>query len=210
MTRRFYIERILRQIYGDYIRDDSTITVELANSYLNDAIAIAAKQNYKDNVAIEGIGYLNNSFYTTFKCIAVTKDERYIWKVELPQIPLALGRDEGVSTIKLKDAQTGQVSLPLIPITEAQATFFESMRPIPGKTLYKTEGKNVFIKSTLKLSTYTASVTMVSGGVSTSLDANINIPDDYIPVMTQYIQQQLLLERTQIPDMANDGADIKG
>ena len=52
MTRRHYIERILRQIYGTYVRDDSSITENLVNSWLNDGIAIAAKQNYRENIAI--------------------------------------------------------------------------------------------------------------------------------------------------------------
>ena len=110
MTRRHYIERILRQLYGTYVSDDSSITENLVNSWLNDGIALAAKQNYKENIAIDGIGFVNNSFYTTFKGIAVSKDERYVWKVELPQIPLGIGRNEGVSTIRLKETGTTKLS----------------------------------------------------------------------------------------------------
>lgn len=208
MTRRHYIERILRQIYGTYVSDDSSITENLVNSWLNDGIALAAKQNYKENIAIDGIGFVNNSFYTTFKGIAVSKDERYVWKVELPQIPLGIGRNEGVSTIRLKETGTTNVSQPLIPITESQATFWDSMRPIPNKIIYKTEGGYAYIKSTLKLSAYTASVTLISGGVNTSLDSEINVPQDYFPVITDYIQKQLLLTKAQPQDISNDGADI--
>ena len=41
MTRSIYIERILRQIYGGYIPQDSSITENLVNTYLNEAIGVA-------------------------------------------------------------------------------------------------------------------------------------------------------------------------
>ena len=92
MTRKFLIERIRRQIYGDQPSNDANITIGLVNSYLNDAIGVAAKQNYKENIAIDGISFVNNSFYTTFKGIAATKDEQFVWKVTLPQIPIGIGK----------------------------------------------------------------------------------------------------------------------
>ena len=117
MTRKQFIERTLRQIYGGFPTDDSTITFNLVNFWLQDAIGIAAKQNYKDNIAIDGISYINNSFYTTFKGIAITQDENFVWKVLLPQIPIGIGANEGISAFRVKDDST-QVSLPLIPLTE--------------------------------------------------------------------------------------------
>lgn len=67
MTRRVWIERCLRQIYGGQPSDDSTITVNLVNVWLSTGIGLAAKANYKDNISIDGIGYINNSFYTKLK-----------------------------------------------------------------------------------------------------------------------------------------------
>jgi len=45
------------------------------------------------------------------------------------------------------------------------------MRPIPNKVLYVYEGKFAYVFSTLLLNQYTASVTMISGGDSTDLQA---------------------------------------
>ena len=92
MTRAEFIERTLRQIYGGYVSEDSSITPMLVNSWLNDAIALAAKTNYTDNLKLDGIGYVNNSFYTTFKGIAPTLDEINLWKLQLPQIPVGIGK----------------------------------------------------------------------------------------------------------------------
>lgn len=206
MIRQAFIERALRQIYGDQPRDDSSITINLVNNWLGDAIAYAAKQNYKDNIAIDGIGYLNNSFYTTFKGLTVTQDEQFKWKLTLPQIPVGVGRDEGVSTLKFKDTN-GNVSQPCIPLTASQTTYFQSMRPIPNKTLYFSEGTFLYALSTILLSQYTASVTMVSGGDDTDLNSVLNVPPDYFGLMTDYIKAQLLLEQSRPRDQQNDGID---
>jgi hypothetical protein len=207
MTRSQFIEQILRQVYGTYPSDDSSITPMLVNQYIDQAIAFAAKNNYTDNLRLDGVAYVNNSFYTTFKGLTITRDERNLWKVTLPQIPVGIGANEGISTFYLKDT-TGQLSQPLIPLTENQKTYFQQLQTPPFKTLYYVEGSNAFIVTTSILTGYTASVTLVSGGDSTDLTSTLNVPGDYVPVMIEYIQKQLLLMKTTPRDLANDGTDL--
>lgn len=207
MTRRYFIERTLRQIYGTQPNDDSWITVNLVNAWLNDATAIAAKQNYKDNIALDGISFVNNSFYTTFKDIDVTQDEQFLWKVQLPEIPIGIGANMGISTLQFRDSVSPQISQPVIWITENQRTYFQSMRQIPNKLLAYQQGEFVYVISQLILSEYTANVTLVSAGDSTDLDSTLNVPEDYFPVMVEYIKQQLVFERNQPVDVNNDGND---
>lgn len=206
MTRRFYIERVLRQVFSGYNRDDSEITINLVNSWLQDAIAIAAKQCYKESIAIDGIGYVNNSFYTTYKGIAVTKDENFLWKVTLPQIPFGIGRNEGVSTLQFKDG-SGNLSLPIVWLSEAQKGYYQFMRPIPGKILAYPQSEFIYVITTIILSAYTATVSMISGGDSTNLDSTLNVPADYLPIMDDWLRQQLLAERTVPADASNEGED---
>jgi hypothetical protein len=179
----------------------------LVNQYIDQAIAFAAKNNYTDNLRLDGVAYVNNSFYTTFKGLTITRDERNLWKVTLPQIPVGIGANEGISTFYLKDT-TGQLSQPLIPLTENQKTYFQQLQTPPFKTLYYVEGSNAFIVTTSILTGYTASVTLVSGGDSTDLTSTLNVPGDYVPVMIEYIQKQLLLMKTTPRDLANDGTDL--
>jgi len=207
MTRAQFIEQVLRQVYGTYPSDDSSITPMLVNQYLDQAIAFAAKTNYSENARLEGVGFVNNSFYSTFKGIAITKDETNLWKLTLPQVPVGIGANEGISTFQLKDSQ-GKVSLPCVPLTENQKTYFQSMQNLPFKTLYYVEGNYAYIISPIKLSDYTATVTLVSGGDSTDLSSKLNVPGDYVPVMLDYIQKQLLLMKTTPKDLANDGTDL--
>jgi len=208
MTRRYFIERALRQIYGGFPTDDSEITVNLVNAWLNDAIAVAAKKNYTESVALLGVGSVNNSFYTTFKNLVPSLDSRLTWKITLPEIPVGIGKNEGISNVVFKDDK-GEISQQLIPLTINQSTYFDNFRPIPNKTLYIYRGDSIYVKTVLTLNNYTATVTMISGGNSSDLDSVLNVPSDYFPVMVEYIKAQLAFERAQPKDMANDGADIK-
>lgn len=207
MTRRTYIERILRQIYGGYVPDDSEITTGLVNNILGDAIAVAAKTNYIDSVKLDTIGYVNNSFYTTYKSLSVTADEQFVWKVALPQIPVGIGENDGAETLIFKDSSSNQLSYPVIFITQKQRGFQRGRRPIPNKIIGYFEGGNVYLESTLTLSDYTAQITMISGGDSTDLDSTLNVPSDYFPIMNDYILKQLVFEQSRVRDTANDGVD---
>jgi hypothetical protein len=206
MTRQTFIERTLRQIYNGFATDDATISDNLVNSWLSDAIGIAAKKNYTDNFQLEGIGFVNNSFYTKFKGLAITKDERYLWKMTLPEIPVGIGSNEGIATLIFKDS-TGKISYQGVPLSENQLTYAKGMRPIPNKILYYPEGIYCYAFTSILMDAYTATLTMISGGDSTDLNSELNIPPDYFPTMVQYIQQQLMIERKNIPDLQNDGRD---
>lgn len=208
MTRQHLIERILRLVYGDQPRDDSSITDNLVNEWINTGIGIAAKQNYKEAIQIDGIGYVNNSFYTTFKGLDVVLDEGFTWKITLPQLPIGVGKNEGISTLQFKDVN-GKLSLPCIPLSENQKGYYQRMRPIPNVTLYYPEGEFIYAVSTIILSNYTANVSMVSGGDSSDLTSTLNVPDDYINVIIEYCSKMLMLERGQQQDISNDGSDNK-
>lgn len=209
MTRFSFIERCLVQVYGGWPTDDQEITYDLINSWLPDAIGSAAKACYKDAIAIDGIGYVNNSFYTTFSGIAIITDDtdNLCYKLTLPEIPVGIGKNEGVSALRFKDS-SGFVSLTAIPLSIAQQAYADSMPPIPNKILYWPEGNTLRMKTPLQLFNYTGVVKMISGGDSTDLNSELNVPPDYLPLMTEYIRNQLMAQRAIKPDTTNDGNDI--
>jgi hypothetical protein len=206
MTRYQLIEQILRQVYGTQPSDDASITPNLVNQMINQGIGIAVKQNYRDAVQLDGIGYINNSFYTTFKGISVTQDEQFVWKVVLPQVPFAIGKNEGVSTLRFKDIN-GELSRPAVWLSQDQVTYFQSLQAPTNKILAAQQGSDIFVYSTLLLSQYQTQVTIISGGNSSDLNSKLNVPDDYIPAIVDYVTKALMLSRTQIQDNANDGND---
>lgn len=207
MTRKAFIERIRRQIYNGQPPDDATITIGLVNNLLEDAIGVAAKTNYTDALKLDGIAYVNGGFYTTYKNLTVTSNEQFLYRIMIPHIPFGIGQNEGVSTLQFKDNSLRQISQSVIWLTQVQKAFFNSMRPIPNKMSAYQEGEFIYVKSTLILTPYTAQVCMISGGDNTDMNSTLNVPADYFPAMMQYLQQQLLLERTQPVDVQNDGLD---
>jgi hypothetical protein len=209
MTRQEFIERHRVQIYGGWPTDDAEITDELVNSYMSDAIGLAAKTCWKESIQIDGIAYLNNSFYTTFSGIAINTDntDNLCYQFELPQIPFGLGKNEGLAKIQFKDSN-GFVSQNAIPLSMNQIGYADRQRPIPGKIIYWYEGNIVRLKTPLIMTEYTAIVRMASGGNSSDLDSELNVPADYFPVIVDYIQKQLMIERAIVPDLSNDGTDI--
>lgn len=208
ITRRQFIEQFRRQIYNGQPSSDASITVQLVNTYLPEAVAFAAKTNYTDSLKLDGIAYVNNSFYTTYKSLAVSKDESNLWKITLPDMPVGIGYSEGVEMLSFRDFESNQISFPIVWLSQNQRSYQRGMRPIPNKTLGYIEGKYIYVMSTVQLSQYTAHVTMISGGSATDLDSELNVPPDYFPAMRQYLQQQFLLEKAQPKDVTNDGEDF--
>ena len=205
MTRYAFIERILRQIYNGQPSDDSSITYNQVNQWLNDAIALAARKNYMDGLKMDGVAYVNNSFYTTFKALPVVNENVTTYSISLPVIPVALGKNEGVATLQF--IGEGKISQTAIPLSTNQVGYIDSLRPIQNKLLYWIEGKNIYVKSSILLSQYTANVRMIRGGDSTNLQSTLIIPDDYVPMMIEYIKAQLAFERSRPIDTSNDGVD---
>lgn len=206
LSRAQYIEQVRRLIYGGQPSDDAEITVNLVNTWLNQAVAYAAKQCYADNMKLEGVASVNNGFYSTFKGLTVSKDENFLWKLTLPSVPPGIGATEGISTVVFK-SDTAQISYPVVLMSESQKSFQRGMRDIPNKLIGYQEGGNVFVLSTIALSQYTATVTMVSSGVSTDLGSTLNVPPDYLPVVTDYLMKVLNFERNQVVDEKSDGID---
>jgi len=205
-SRNAFIELIRRQIYGDQPSSEANITKGLVNRWLNFGIAAAAKQNNKENIALDGVNYINNSFYSTFKGLAISQDEFNLWKIELPQLPLGIGSTEGISTVMIKSSD-GQVSYPLIMLSQNEKSFQRGYREIPNKVIGYAEGTYVYVLSSIMLNQYTASVTMVSGGDASDLTSTINIPDDYLPTIVEYVKAQLMFQRNVPQDNVADGVD---
>lgn len=208
MTRLQFIERNKIQIYGGIPTDDAEITDSLINLWLSDAIGFAAKTCWKEAIQIDGVAYLNNSFYTTFSGIVITSDDtdNLCYKFTLPQVPFGLGKNEGVAKVQFKD-ENGFVSQNAIPLSMNQIGYADRQRPIPNKIVYWYEGSIVRMKTPLIMTEYTATVRMASGGDANNLDSELNVPADYYQYMVQYIREQLMFERSIPQDNSNDGQD---
>lgn len=206
MTRKTFIERILRQIYNGQPSDDSSITFNQVNQWLNDAIGVAAKKNYTDSIQMDGVAYVNNSFYTSYSGLTITSVNNTTFKFTLPQIPLALGKNEGLATLNFSNNNT-PTTFGAVPLSMNQVGYQDTLRPIQNKVVYWPQGQEVYMSTGIPLTAYKANVRMVSGGDSTDLNSTLIIPDDYVPIMVEYIKAQLAFERSRPIDTSNDGVD---
>ena len=206
MTRKIFIERILRQIYNGQPSDDSSITFNQVNQWLNDAIGVAAKKNYTDSIQMDGVAYVNNSFYTSYSSLTITQVDNTTFKFTLPQIPVALGKNEGLATLNFSNNNT-QTTFGAVPLSMNQVSYQDTLRPIQNKVVYWPQGQEVYMSTGIPLTAYKANVRMVSGGDSTDLNSTLIIPDDYVPIMVEYIKAQLAFERSRPIDTSNDGND---
>ena len=206
MTRKTFIERILRQIYNGQPSDDSNITFNLVNQWLNDAIGVAAKKNYTDSIQMDGVAYVNNSFYTSYSGLTITSVNNTTFKFTLPQIPVALGKNEGLATLNFSNNNT-PTTFGAVPLSMNQVGYQDTLRPIQNKVVYWPQGQEVYMSTGIPLTAYKANIRMVSGGDSTDLNSTLIIPDDYVPIMVEYIKAQLAFERSRPIDTSNDGVD---
>lgn len=204
-TRRIFIEKILREVYGDMPSDDSVLTYNLVNVWLNEGIGLAVKKNAVESLQIDGITFVNNSFYTTFKNLTIVKDDIFLYKIILPEVPIGLGKNEGVASLKFNT--TASISIDAVPLSSNQVGYVDNMRLIPNKVLYWSEGIYLYIKSVTNIASYKAKVRMISGGDASDLDSVLNVPADYLPLITEYIAKNLMMSRSGQADKQNDGID---
>lgn len=127
MTRRVLIEQIRRMLYGGVPTDDANITEKEINLYINEALAYMAKINYTDSIKLDGIESIADSFYLTFKNLAITKDnDTGYYSLDLPQVPLGLSRGYGISTVTFPTS-TGLAKSP-IPISVRELDYMDSFK----------------------------------------------------------------------------------
>jgi hypothetical protein len=205
MTRRVLIEQIRRMLYGGIPTDDANITEKEINLYINEAIAYMAKVNYTDAIKLDGIETVADSFYATFKNLAITKDnDTGYYSLDLPQVPLGLSRGYGISTVTFPTS-TGLAKSP-IPVSPRELDYMDNLKQPPSKIFYWVEGKKLWFKSYTNLVGRFAIVRMVSTETS-DLDAEINVPQEYITDIINLVMNQLRPRKATPQDSTNDALD---
>jgi hypothetical protein len=192
-------------MYGSIPTDDANVTEKEINLYINQGIAYMAKINYTDAIKLDGIETVADSFYATFKNLAITKDnDTGYYSLALPQVPLGLSRGYGISTVTFPTS-TGLAKSP-IPISPRELDYIDNLKQPPSKIFYWAEGKKLWFKSYTNLVGKLAIVRMVSTETA-DLDAEINVPQEYITDIINLVMNQLRTRKATPQDSTNDGLD---
>jgi hypothetical protein len=207
MTRKVLIEQIRRLYYGGTPRDDSNLTEKEVNHYINQAIAYIAKVNYTDSIKIDGIETVSDSFYTTFKNLAVAKDnDTGYYYATLPQPPLGLSRGYGISSVTFP-VNTGLAKAP-VAVSPREIDYIDQIKYPPSKIFYWAEGNKLWMKSYTNLVGKFAIVRMISSENS-DMTSELNVPAEHISDMINWIMNQLKVRKQMPEDTSNDGIDNK-
>ena len=205
MTRKVIIEQIRRIFYGGVPNDDASLSEKEVNYLLNEAIAYVAKVNYTDAIKLDGIETVADSFYATFKNLAITKDnDTGYYSLDLPQVPVGLARGYGISTVTFPTS-TGLAKSP-IPISVRELDYIDQLKQPPSKIFYWAEGKKLWFKSWTNLVGKFAIVRMVSTE-TTDMDAELNVPQEYISDIIDLVINKLKIRKSIPEDNVNDGVD---
>jgi len=207
MTRKVLIEQIRRLYYGGTPSDDSNLTEKEVNHYINQAIAYIAKVNYTDAIKIDGIETVSDAFYTTFKNLAVAKDnDTGYYYATLPQPPLGLSRGYGIASVTFP-VNTGLAKAPTA-VSPREVDYIEQIKLPPSKIFYWAEGNKLWMKSYTNLVGRFAIVRMISAENS-DITSELNVPSEYISDMINWIMNQLRVRKQMPEDTTNDGVDTK-
>jgi len=205
MTRRELIAQIRRIYYGGLPTEDAGLREKEVNLYINQAIALMAKKSYTDAINIDGIENIDDAFYTTFKGLTVSKDnDTNYYYTTLPHPPIGLSRGYGIADVTFP-VSTGLAKAP-IPISPRELDYMDNLRLPPSKIFYWCEGDKLYFKSYVDLTTKNPIVRMVSYENS-NLDAELNVPGEYIADILTWVMGQLDMRRKMMGDAIKDGLD---
>jgi hypothetical protein len=205
MTRKVIIEQIRRQYYGGIPSDDANLSENEVNAYLSQAIAYMAKVNYTDAIKLDGVENVSDAFYSTFKGLSILKDDdTQLYYATLPHPPLGLSRGYGISTVTFP-VSTGLAKAP-IPVSPREVDYISEIKTPPSKIFYWAEGNLLWFKSYINLVGKFAIVRMVSAENS-DLNSVLNVPEEYIVDIINYVVNQLKFRKSIPADITNDGID---
>jgi hypothetical protein len=202
-TRRHYIELIQRALSGGQISDDSDLSEGLINMYFNSACGFAIKANYKDEIQLNGIESVADAWYSGFSNIQITKDTTTGWySATLPQQPAGVGAGWDISTFMLITGSGAKIFAK--PISPREVEFLYNTSTPCNEVFYWVNGVEVSLHSGKDITKYLANIRMISSQ-SSDLDAPMNVPDTYLPMIIEYIAKSLGIELNMPIDNSDDG-----
>ena len=203
ISRRYLIELIQRQLSGGQISDDSDLTDELINLYINGAIGFCAKAAYKEEIQLNGIEGVNDGFYAEFTGIVITKDTvTGQYKATFPQQPAGVGTGWDVADFMLIKGSGAKIFAS--PITPKEVRYLYSLPSGCNEVYFWMNGVTASIHSCNDITKYKANVRMLSTQ-SSNLDAPITLPDGYWPMAIDYLDKTLGIQLNIPIDISNDG-----
>jgi hypothetical protein len=205
-TYGYLAEQILSTYYKGVRSDDSSYSLKYIASMLAQEVAFMARKNAFENGNNGDITYINDTFISTFKSLAVATDaislEKYI---VLPSMPTALPNNQEIVSVSL-NRKTNKTFIPMKNKDRFAQAFLPSIRGVvfyyieDGKLYFDNPENFIFTAITLKMAG-----ALPSGDI---LDAQLNIPKNYETEIIDKVLNRLLSVNRLGQDLSNDGDSI--
>lgn len=204
MTRRYLAQLILRRLANGDVSDDFPIKEQEAAAWIDHGVAYAARANYNDNANVD-VEYVGDGFMTTFKNLSLTKDSATsAYYVALPATPYGLPPGYDVAGVNLEG--DGKLSTGMIRVKIQQLDYYLQLPMPPKAVFWWIEGKVLNLFSTWAiLDGMKVRVRMASAGDPADLDAELNIPNDYVQLVIEYVMKYVAPTLSIAQDVVNDG-----
>jgi hypothetical protein len=200
-TVRQISQLILRRVSQGRPSDESAITENEVALWLGHAVAAAAVRAYQGAVQVDGVESVPDGFYHTFKNLSLTEDEDTgFYEFTLPAKPYGLsgGWDMQSATIQ----GTGVLSGEMVRVAPNQRGFYKKLGP-KNAIFFWVEGITGVVDSPVDLTGKRVRVTMPA--MSLDMDDEMNVSEDQLVFITEYILKNFLSTLNVQPDLSNDG-----
>src|ERR1044072_4906674 len=202
-TRRHIIELLIRQMASGFPSDDFSITPGIINQYLNSAIAFAIKNQYKEEIQLNGIESIADAVYATFSGLVITKDAvTGLYNITLPQQTVGIGAGWDISSFVMVTGSGAKLFG--YPNTQRELAFLYNGAKGCNDVFFTVVKDKMEIHSCKDITKYKGRVTMIVTQ-STDLDSVMNVPDTYMPIIIDYITKTLGVMMNMPVDISSDG-----
>lgn len=205
-TYGYISEQILTTYYKGVRNDDSQYSLRHIASMVAQEVALMARKNAFENSNGGDITYINDSFISTYKSVAVLLDsvskEKYC---VLPAVPTALPNNQEIVSVSL-NTKTNKTFIPMRNKDRFAQSF---LRPIKGMVFYYIEAGRIYFDNPENFQ-FTALTIKMAGALPSGaiLDAQLNVPKNYESEIIDKVLSRLLSMSRLGQDLTNDGDSI--
>ena len=211
MIRKELCELIQIRLAGGMPSDDFPITLNEINLWLDHAIAASAVKNYTDGVSIDGLEFVGDAYYATFKNLTLTQDtDSLYFKTTIPAPPVGVPRGYDIASAYIMQA-TGGYGTPLVRVNPQQLDYYESLPKPKNSIEFWVEGVTLFVKAatTNLLTGAKVAVRMIGSAGSRSLTDAALVPNDAVPYIVDYVFKYFSQTDQMPKDLTNDGTNTR-
>lgn len=206
-TRQQLIDRILRFYFDGIPNDQSDITINEVDLYVNDAIATIINKQAIDEYNITGIISVPEGYITTYKLSSLLYDEvTGLYYSVLPHPPLGLSGNSGVAGVYF--GSNGKQSKPVLHVKPHEVDYFSSMPMPPNAAYYWIENSTIYIYCNTDLTSNTDSLFIrMATNIQSSNSAILNVPPEAVELIFQAVINKLLPRKNIRPTNLIDGKE---